>query len=442
MSSPPKKRSIWFNFGSSCAILIIIFSVSVQASHALISPALPEIPTMFFNVKNYGAKGDGVAIDTKAIQETIDAARVAGGGVVDFSPGTYLSGPVRLASKIKVLVEEGATLRMLPMKDYPTNAPEGLNFMSGENLHDIAIGGSGTIDGQGSDWWPFAKSDKNINRPIMIKLSACDRVLIEQIHLKNSPKFHIAVRSDNVTVRGVSIKAPSSTDPVNPSHNTDACDVSGNNILIKDCDVSVGDDDFTCGGHTANVLITNCAYGNGHGLSIGSYTQGWVSNITVTDCTFNNTENGIRIKSDRDRGGFVHDITYNNLRMTNVGTPILIYGSYREKEKKFKDLNHITSAEAGTYPAKAVTDLTPIYQNITFSNVTASVQPGHRAGLIFGLPEAYVTNVLFQNVDITADKAFGIFYAQGVRLMNCKIITPEGTNIFDSTHAQIEIIRP
>lgn len=232
MSSPQKKRAIWFNSGNFCAILIVIFSVSVQASHTLISPALPEIPTKVFNVKNYGAKGDGVAIDTKAIQETIDAARVDGGGVVDISPGTYLSGPVRLASKINVLVEEGATLRMLPMKDYPTNPPEGLNFLSGENLHDIAISGSGTIDGQGSDWWPFAKSDKNINRPIMIKLSACDRVLIEQIHLKNSPKFHIAVRSDNVTVRGVSIKAPSSTDPVNPSHNTDACDVSGNNILI------------------------------------------------------------------------------------------------------------------------------------------------------------------------------------------------------------------
>ena len=173
---------------------------------------------------------------------------------------------------------------------------------------------------------------------------------------------------------------------------------------------------------------------------IGSYTQGWVSNITVTDCTFNNTEYGIRIKSDRDRGGLVHDLTYNNLRMTNVGTPILIYGSYHAKDKKFRDLKNLTSTDAATYPSNDVTELTPMYQNITFRNITATVKPGHRAGLIFGLPEACVTNVLLQHVDITADKPFGIYYARNIRLEDCKIVTPEGTNKLDVTHAQVEII--
>ena len=419
---------------------ILTVFLSFQAASAVVNPPQPVIPTKVFNVKDYGAIGNGVMIETKAIQESINAATRAGGGVVEIPAGTYLSGPVVLASQINLRLEQGAMVKMLPMKQYPPLTNGALNFISGENLHDVAISGSGTIDGQGADWWPFAKSDKTIKRPIMIKLSKCDRVLIEGVHLQNSPMFHIAVRSENVTVRGVTIKAPSSTDPITPSHNTDACDVSGNNILIQDCNVSVGDDNFTCGGHTGNVLITNCTYGTGHGLSIGSYTQGWVSNISVTDCTFNNTEYGIRIKSDRDRGGLVHDLTYNNLRMTNVGTPILIYGSYHAKDKKFRDLKNLTSTDAATYPSNDVTELTPMYRNITFRNITATVEPGHRAGLIFGLPEACVTNVLLQHVDITADKPFGIYYARNVRLEDCKIVTPEGTNKLDVTHAQVEII--
>ena len=419
---------------------ILTVFLSLQAATAVVNPPQPVIPTKVFNVKDYGAIGNGVMIETKAIQESINAATRAGGGVVEIPAGTYLSGPVVLASQINLRLEQGAMVKMLPMKQYPPLTNGALNFISGENLHDVAISGSGTIDGQGADWWPFAKSDKTIKRPIMIKLSKCDRVLIEGVHLQNSPMFHIAVRSENVTVRGVTITAPSSTDPITPSHNTDACDISGNNILIQDCNVSVGDDNFTCGGHTGNVLITNCTYGTGHGLSIGSYTQGWVSNITVTDCTFNNTEYGIRIKSDRDRGGLVHDLTYNNLRMTNVGTPILIYGSYHAKDKKFRDLKNLTSTDAATYPSNDVTELTPMYRNITFRNITATVEPGHRAGLIFGLPEACVTNVLLQHVDITADKPFGIYYARNVRLEDCKIVTPEGTNKLDVTHAQVEII--
>ncbi len=419
---------------------ILLYASSLQVAFAVVNPTQPIIPTKVFNVKDYGAIGNGVRVETKAIQESINAAARAGGGIVEIPAGTYLSGPVVLASQVNLRLKEGAIVKMLPMKQYPPLSNGAFNFISGENLHDVAISGSGTIDGQGADWWPFAKTDKTIKRPIMIKLSKCDRVLIEGVHLQNSPMFHIAVRSDNVTVRGVTIKAPSSTDPITPSHNTDACDVSGNNILIRDCNVSVGDDNFTCGGHTGNVLITNCTYGTGHGLSIGSYTQGWVSNITVTDCTFNNTEYGIRIKSDRDRGGLVHDLIYNNLRMTNVGTPILIYGSYNAKDKKFRDLKNLTSTDAATYPSNDVTELTPMYQNITFRNITATVKPGHRAGLIFGLPEACVTNVLLQHVDITADKPFGIYYARNIRLEDCKIITPEGTNKLDVTHAQVEII--
>ena len=409
------------------AFSMILFMQTAQAS---VNPTLPAIPDKIFNIKNYGAVGDGLATNTAAIQAAINAASASGGGVVEIPAGVFLCGPFRLSSQINLRLDSGAILRMLPLGKYPGGTVNPENFIGGEKLQDVAISGAGAIDGQGAPWWPFAKTSKTAKRPRMIALSGCERLLIEHVTLSNSPMFHIALggKCSDVIVRGVTIRAPASTDPACPSHNTDACDVKGKNILIQDCDVSVGDDNFTCGGNTSDVLITNCTYGFGHGVSIGSYTQGGVSNITVVNCTFHDTEAGIRIKTDRDRGGFVHDMAYLNLRMTDVGCPILIYASYMAKESQFRNLNKLTPEIAASYPAARVGERTPVYRDFVFSNITATAQSGRRAGLIWGLPEMSVTNVLLQNVNITADLPFGIFNAQGVRLVASKIITPGGVD--------------
>ena len=425
----------------ACAASLTLFAVvSAQTLPAVVAPALPAIPKKTFNILNYGAAGDGVATNTKAIQAAITAASAAGGGVVEISKGTYLCGPIRLADKINLHLDSGAILRMLPLEKYPGGTVNPENFINGSGLRDVAITGNGAIDGQGAPWWPFAKT-QDANRPRMIALSSCERLLIDGVTLSNSPMFHIALggKCSDVTVRDVTIRAPASDDPVCPSHNTDACDVAGKRVLIQNCDVSVGDDNFTCGGNTSDVLITTCIYGHGHGVSIGSHTQGGVSNITVTDCTFNNTESGIRIKTDRDRGGFVHGMKYLNLRMTNVGCPILIYAAYMAKEREYRNLNNLTPEIAARYPAAPVGGRTPVYRDFVFSNITATAASGRRAGLIWGLPEMNVTNVLLQNVNITAGRPFGIFGAQDVRLVGCKITTPEGVNKLSWTNAQITI---
>ncbi|HEV2436468.1 MAG TPA: glycosyl hydrolase family 28 protein [Verrucomicrobiae bacterium] len=413
---------------------------SVQAQSFSVAPALPVIPAHVFNVIHFGAIGDGVATNTAAIQAAIDAAQDAGGGVVHVPAGAFLCGPIRLANYIHLQIDGGGILRMLPLDKYPGGTTDPVDFISGSRLHDIAISGSGMIDGQGVPWWPYARQ-RDARRPRMISLLSCNRVLIEGVTLTNSPMFHIAIggRSANVTVRAVTIRANPSTDPVHPGHNTDACDVSGTNILIANCNVSVGDDDFTCGGGTSDVLITNCTYGYGHGVSIGSHTYGGVSNLTVINCTFNHTEQGIRIKSDRDRGGLVHHLYYLNLHMTNVDCPILIYGSYMATNRVYRDLNRLTPAIAASYPGRAVEARTPIYRDITFSNITATVQSGRRAGLIWGLPEMPVSNVLLQRVNITADRPFGIYDARGVRLVDCRIITPDGVNQLSTTNTQVAI---
>ncbi|HSY20303.1 MAG TPA: glycosyl hydrolase family 28 protein [Candidatus Acidoferrales bacterium] len=421
---------------------VIVTGLAALAASAeaqsFVTPALPVIPLGIYNVTNYGAIGDGVATNTAAIQAAIDAASGAGGGIVEVPAGNFLSGPLQMAAHINLCVN--GTLRMLPLDKYPGGTTDPLSFITGRGLQDIAISGSGGIDGQGSPWWPYAKT-KSARRPRMIAFSSCERVLIENITLSNSPMFHIAIsgKTTDVTVRKVTVRAPASTDPVNPSHNTDACDVTGKRILVQDCDVSVGDDNYTCGGGTSDVLITNCTYGYGHGVSIGSPTSGGISNFTVMNCTFNNTESGIRVKTDRDRGGFVHNLSYLNLRMTNVDCPILIYASYMATNREYRALNNLTPAIAATYPAATITGRTPIYRDITFSNITATVPAGRRAGLIWGLPEMAVTNVLLQGVNITADKPFGIYEAQNVRLVDCKIMTPGGVNKLSYTNAQVAV---
>lgn len=405
-------------------------------------PALPQIAQRAFSISNYGAALSKTADNTESIQKTIDAAATAGGGVVQIPAGEYLSGPFRLASGIELRLDAGATLKMLPIDRYPGGTRNPQSFISGQKLHDVAITGKGTIDGQGAAWWPLVKKQSNIARPRMIALSGCDRILIENVRLQNSPMFHIAIggHSTNVTVRGVTIRAPASTDPVTPSHNTDACDVSGSHVLIENCDVSVGDDNFTCGGGTSDVRIRHCIYGNGHGVSIGSPTSGGVSDITVEDCTFTGTECGIRIKSDRGRGGVVQRLTYRNLKMTNVNFPILIYASYMAKDRKYRDLQNVTPEIAASYPSKPLSDRTPVYRDITFENITATAAPGRRAGLIWGLPEAPASNIVLRNVTIEADKPFGIYFANGVKIENCRIVTPGGVNQFSTSHAQITVV--
>ncbi len=400
----------------------------------------------------YNAVGDGVATNTTAIQNAINAATLGGntnglwGGVVRIPAGIFLSGPLNMKNNVNLQVDAGGILRMLPFGAYPvtwfTNGGTNIyfvnsgDFISGSSLTNIAISGPGAIDGQGLPWWPWANTNL-ADRPVMISLSGCNHELIQNITLSNSPMFHIAIggSAGNTTVQGVTIRAPSSgANP--PSHNTDACDVKGTNILVRDCDISVGDDNFTCGGNTSDILITNCTYGNGHGVSIGSYTSPYVSNMTVINCSFTGTDQGIRIKTDRDRGGFVHNINYYNLSMTNVMRAILIYCQYTNTVSAYRAVDSISPGVAASYPAAAVTGTTPHFRDITISNLTGTTQSGRAAGLIWGLPESSISNLTLAKISISSQKTFGIYCAKNVRLIDCtNTILASGTpqySFFDS----------
>ena len=301
-------------------LLVMLFAGIMRLDAAVQLPIINTNNIIVVTNTAYGAVGDGVFTNTTAIQNAINKATTGGvtngltGGTVEIPPGAFLCGPLAFKNNVNLQIDAGAVLRMLPFGQYPvmwyTNSVTNVyfvataNFISGSSLTNIEISGAGAIDGQGPPWWPWANTN-GASRPIMISLTGCNRQLIQGITLSNSPMFHIAIggSSGNTTVQYVTERANPSSDPVTPGHNTDACDVSGTNILVQFNNISVGDDNYTCGGKTSGVLISNNVYGNGHGVSIGSYTSPSVSNLTVMYCTFTNTDAGLRIKTDRDRGG-------------------------------------------------------------------------------------------------------------------------------------------
>ncbi len=387
-----------FNF--FLPLLFVVTFVRAQ------NPALPTIPANTFYVTNYGAVADGVTTNTTAIQNAINAANSAGGGTVRVTAGNFLSGPFTFVNNLNLQLDAGATLTMLPWDKYPGGDVSPANFIQGSSLHDVEVSGSGVIEGQGLPWWKDTETNSAAARPNMVNFSACTRVLIQDLTCSNSPSPFLVVKgkAGNVTIQRVKVYAPSSGASPNPSHNTDAIDLAETNAVIRDCVISTGDDNVAVGSSasfSSDILITNCTMGYGHGVSIGSFTSGGVSNMTVINCTFTNTDQGIRIKSDLGRGGTVQNIGYYNITMGNVQYPILIYCSYTNTISPFNSLNNITPAIAAAFPSNAPASTTPIYRNITISNVVGSAQSGRQAGLIWGRPEMLITNLTLNKVTLS-----------------------------------------
>lgn len=378
------------------SVFLVVLLVSVGSSLALWAefPAPPVIKDRVFDVTDhaFGAIADGTTDNTAAIQATIKAAEAAGGIVrIPAAAKTYMCGPITLASGVMLQIEKGATLQMLPYGTYTGTD----DFITLADLHDVKISGGGVIDGQGAPWWK-AFDEKKIKRPkAMIAIVKSTRVAIEGVTLSNPPNTHVQLRagSSEVSFVNVTIASPEK------AHNTDGIDVSGSNILIDHCKIACGDDNIAIGGSTsanANIVISNCEFGHGHGLSIGSYTSGGLKNLTVENCTFARTMAGIRMKARRDRGGVVENLRYSNITMTDVEKPIFITSYYPDKTIPKNPADDIGAS---------LTMKTPIWRKIIIRNLSAKAAMDNKrcsAGMIWGLPEMPVGELVLENILVSA----------------------------------------
>ena len=361
------------------------------------------------DVRQAGATGDGRTKDTAAVQKAIDKCAQPG-GVVRFSPGTYISAPLTLKSHTHLALEAGATLLGSPdMSDYPVrpDAPwRRISLLHADNAEDIAITGGGSVDGNGKVWWEQQlnrpKGTKENQRPLLIDLTHTKKILIDGVTIQNSPQYNITTFwCDGLTVRNVRILNPGRGAP-----NTDGIDpVSTSHVLIEHAYIDTGDDNVAIKSGlvergdpnvpSTDITIRDCIFKAGHGLSIGSEISGGVRNVTVERVSFTGTRQGIRIKSARGRGNDIGNFKYRDIKMDGVETPIQITSYYTGLVKDD--------------PGQAVTEHTPKFHDITIENLTAT--GAKNAAVIMGLPESPIRRVVMKNVDISAARGMLIQYA-------------------------------
>ncbi|MFZ1011746.1 MAG: glycoside hydrolase family 28 protein [Terracidiphilus sp.] len=394
------------------------------------------------DVHTYGARGDGAQKDTEAIQGAIDACAKQGGGTVLLRAGTYLSAPIQLRSHITLELEKGATLLGSPdHADYPTKIefrePGVQSLVSATKAENVAIMGEGTIDGNGESWWEMARTIKNAGvmgsdhpRPRLVVFDHCRHVRIEGVTVQNSPMWQVVpYYSDDVVIRNVRVLAPQR------SPNTDAVDpFSSSHVVIDRLYADVGDDNIAIKSGAINspgpdspsedITITDCTFLHGHGLSIGSEIAGGAHNIQAERIHFDGTDNGIRVKANRDRGNDVSHLVFRDIEMKNVKNALVISEYYPK----------ILPSE-GVLPMP-VTRLTPKFHDIVIENLTA--QDSESLGAIVGLPEAPIAGVVLRNVQLSGKRGLTIAYAQ-VMGSHVKVSSDEGQPITESMGAEVSL---
>ncbi len=361
------------------------------------------------SVKDFGAQGDGIALDTAAIQRAIDVAAQNNGGTIWIPAGKYVIGSIFLRDNITLHLDAGAVLLgSRTLTDYPiistrwegVTQPTHAPLIAGNGLHNLAITGHGIIDGRGDIWWQQHRAKTlDAPRPRLISFANCANILIEGITLTNSPAWTIhPVRCENVTIDKVTIRNPAdspNTDGINP----DSC----RNVRIANCHIDAGDDCITIKSGTEaeppelrtpseNITITNCTMVHGHGgVVVGSEMSGDVRNVVIANCVFIGTDRGIRLKSRRGRGGIVEDIRATNIVMTDVMCPFTINLYYH--------INARGNPYVSDKQLQPVNDGTPIFRRIHYSHITARNAQA-AAAFLYGLPEMPIADISFEDVTI------------------------------------------
>ena len=352
-----------------------------------------------YNIRDFGAAGNGTTKETAAIQKAVDAANLAGGGTVVFPPGKYLSGTIVLKSNVTLHLEKGATLLGSPDSlDYPYYRPEFKSYTStyfakaliwAEKQKNIGISGYGTIDGQGENWqWP--RADKG-SRPCVIRMSECQYINIENVRMRNSPMWmQQYLACDYLTVRGIHVWNHS-------SYNNDMIDIDCcHNVTVSDCYGNSDDDAMTIKSTgpraTENVTITNCVLSSRcNSIKMGTESSGGFKNIAISNCVVDSYHEGEGFYGDNlgssgislemVDGGTLENITISNITIRGVKSPLFLRLGNRARKYSpeietpgvgtFRNvlINNIIATEIGDFGCSILGTIDHEIENVTISNV-------------------------------------------------------------------------
>lgn len=410
----------------------------------------------WINMAVNGADLSGKAKCTQIINSSIEKLSAKGGGTIYFPAGTFLTGPIIMKSNITLNLDAGAVIKFtddfddyLPMVPSRWEDVRVMNFKSqiyAFQCENISITGRGHLEGQGKKWWDFMRTanskqqpeskwqeifkkenaaliekngyiraKNNFLRPPMITTYECKNVLIEGVSFSNPPFWTIMPAfSDNITITGITIENPGE------SPNTDGIDPSScRNVHISNCHITVGDDCIViksgrdedgreAARPTENITITNCTMLRGHGgVVIGSEMSGNVKRVVITNCVFEGTDRGIRIKTMRGRGGVIEDILVSNIVMNNmVNEGVLITLRYQRTDPE------------------PVSERTPACNNVRLSNII--VRGGQRPVAIYGLEERDVSMISFSSMETYTTRGILVENGSDISFHDMKMDIREG----------------
>ncbi len=378
------------------------------------------------DVREFGAKGDGIHNDTSAIQAAIlscpEQSRVL------ITRGTYAVGSLFLKSNISLEITGDAVLSAIPDKtlypvlpgliesydekeEYNLGTWEGnplkmyASILTGIGVENVTVYGEGTIEGNAAvdNWWKNPKKMDGAFRPRMLFLNGCRNITVQGLLFQNSPCWTIhPYFSDDLRFYGLTVKNPAN------SPNTDGLDPeSCVNVDIAGVKFSLGDDCIAVKAgkiyfgkkhkrSSENIKVFQCLMENGHGaVTIGSEMAGGVKKLIVENCLFSHTDRGLRIKTRRGRGedAVLDEIVFRNIKMDHVMTPLVVNCFYCcDPDGKSE---YVQSREL--YPAD---ERTPRIKKLVFEHIEAT--NCHVAAAYFdGLPEQKIEEIEMRDIHIS-----------------------------------------
>lgn len=455
----------------------------------------PTIPARAVSVADFGGVGDGSTHNGKAFADAIAALTAQGGGRVTVPAGVWYTGPIVLKDNIELHLEQNS---IIVFSDKPEEYPlvetlfEGLNTwrcqspLSARGVRNVAVTGRGVIDGNG-DGWRAVKSDKltagewraklkqggvlsddgktwypsesykfgatsgadqNVStwattradfermrdflRPVMVSIIDCENVLLEGVTFQNSPCWNIhPALCTNLIVNDITVRCP------DYAQNGDGIDVeSCRNVLITNSSFDVGDDGICIksgkdkagrdrGVPCENVLVDNCVVFHGHGgFVVGSEMSGGVKNVKVSNCTFSGTDVGLRFKSTRGRGGVVEHIYIENIAMNNILQEALLFDLFYGGKSASEAIEAGANSEPTDIKAKPVDETTPAFRDIHIKQVWC--RNARRAMYFNGLPEMNVERVTVTDSQFYAQTGAQINESTDVVLRRVQVVPVKG----------------